>query len=135
MAKNPTLATACAAMDPNDIAALLEGGSLRLYAGQQPASPDVAVGTQLLLAELRFGTPAFLAAVGGTATAHALTSEDDAPASGYATWARASSASDVAIFDGSVGVHTDDEDFDCELDTVSIAAGSSVAISALTITV
>lgn len=135
MAKNPTLAAACAALDADGIAALLDAGSLQLYDGAQPASPDVAVSTQVLLAELTYGSPAFGTAVGGTATANAVTADTNAPASGQASWTRHVTAAGVGVMDGTVGVGTDTEHFDLEVDTVGIAAGSTVAVSVVTITV
>lgn len=110
--------------------ALLNNGKLRLYAGVQPTTPDGALGAQVLLAELRFGSPAFSRAVAGVAVANPLTEEDDAMATGTATWFRALTADDVAIFDGSVGV----AQADLILNAVSIQQHAIVAVTSLAIT-
>lgn len=70
MAANLSIAAENAGLDA--ILALTNGGSLRLYTGSIPASPDsVASGT--LLATLTLGSPAFGAASSGVATANAVT--------------------------------------------------------------
>lgn len=83
--------------------ARLAGGYLRIYSGTQPAGPSVAVTTQTLLAEHRFGSPAFGAAAASVATATAIASVT-AQATGTATWFRALQADGVtAEMDGNAG--------------------------------
>ena len=67
MALNPhrSAAQANAACDAQT--ASLNGGYLRVYDGAQPANTATAVTTQVKLAELRFGTPAFGAAAAASA--------------------------------------------------------------------
>lgn len=86
------------------LGALLDGGFLDIYDGVQPATADTPLTGQTLLASLQFGTPAFGAPVQGVITANAITEEDDAPASGTATWYRCYKADHTSpVTDGSVG--------------------------------
>lgn len=71
-------------------AALLNGGKLRLYDGAQPATADVAVTTQNLLAEITpLPNPAFGAASAGAVALNPVTVTPPATAAGKCTWARA----------------------------------------------
>lgn len=86
------------------LAALCNGGFLDIYSGVQPATGDTPVTTQVLLASLQFGTPAFVAPVAGVAAALPITFDDDAPATGTATWYRMYKADHTSpVQDGSVG--------------------------------
>ena len=88
----------------NAVGALLDDGYFRIYDGTRPATADDAVTTQVLLAELRFGNPAFGAAVDGTITANPLTQDSAANATGTATWYRALKSDGTSpVQDGSVG--------------------------------
>ena len=88
MALNSKLATAAVNGEADGLAALLNGGKLRLCDGTQPATGDDEVGTQVLLAELTFGSPAFGAAANGVVTATAITKDSSANATGAASWCR-----------------------------------------------
>jgi hypothetical protein len=84
---------------------LLDGGFLDLYDGVQPLTGDTPVTTQLRLASLTFGSPAFAAGVGGVAVAHLIAGDPDAAANGDATWYRCYQADHVtSVCDGSVGL-------------------------------
>lgn len=85
------------------LAMLLNGGSLRIYDGTQPATADEAVGSQTLLAELQFAATAFQPAEDGVIVSNPLTSEKDAPATGKAAWFRCVALGGAAVLDGSVG--------------------------------
>lgn len=115
-------------------ATLLNTGYIRLYdstGGGQPADPSVAVGTNVLLAELRFGNPAFGAAAAGVATANAITDDADADNTGTATWYRAlKSDGTTAVMDGSVGTAATN----IVLATASIVQHAIVRLTAFTIT-
>jgi len=63
------------------------GGYMRWYDGIQPATSDTAITTQNVVAELRFGTPAFGPAVAGIITATPITPDPAAPG-GEAAWFR-----------------------------------------------
>lgn len=105
-----SIAAANAAADT--VCAQLDGGTVRLYDGDIPATADTALGANTLLAELTFDSPAFGAAVDGVATA-ALTEEDDAPAAGVATFCLALTADLLPVFLGTVGLTGSGSD--CEL--------------------
>lgn len=132
MAKNTQMATASVNGQANDTAARCNGGYLRIYDGAQPADGDTAVSSQVLLAELRFGNPAFGAAVNGVITANAITADSDANNTGTATWFRAvASDGTTSVFDGSVGI----SNANMILATTSISQHQTVSCSSLTHTV
>jgi hypothetical protein len=110
--------------------ALLNGGKLRIYDGAQPATADTAIDTQVLLAELTFGSPAFAGAAAGVAAANAITQDSSADATGTAAWFRALKTDLTKVYDGSVGV----SGCDLNLNSVSIQAGGVVAVTSLTYT-
>lgn len=131
MALNPKRTNAVANSLCDSMAALCNNGYIRIYDGTQAANADTAVGSQVLLAELRFSATAFGAASAGVATANAITSDSSANATGTATWFRAlKSDGTTVVWDGSVGTSS----ADMVLDTVSFVAGGTVAVSALTLT-
>lgn len=110
---------------------LANTGYLRIYSSTQAADADTAVGAQVLLAELRFGSTAFGGAVAGVATANAITQDSSADATGTATWFRVlKSDGTTVLWDGSVGTSS----ADLVLTTTSIVANAAVAISSLTFT-
>jgi hypothetical protein len=111
------------------LTALLNNGYVRIYDGAQPANADTAITTQTLLAELRFGTPAFAAAVAGVATANAITADTDANATGTAAWFRALKSDGAsAVLDGSVGTAS----ADLILNSTAIQIHAEVDVDALT---
>jgi hypothetical protein len=129
VANNPKLSTIAANAAADAVTPLLAAGYLRLYDGTQPPTADTAVSTQVLLAELRYGTPAFGAAVNAIATANAITPDASANATGTATWFRAlKSDGTTVVFDGSVGTTA----ADLVLSAVAIAAGTAVSVTAFT---
>jgi hypothetical protein len=104
MSLNLKMANAAVNAEADALAALLNSGYIRIYDGTQPATADTAISTQVLLAELRFGSTAFGAAVAGVITANAITSDSDADATGTATWYRLlKSDGTTPVLDGSVG--------------------------------
>lgn len=104
---------------------------LRIYDGAQPASPDTAIGAQVLLAELVCNAGAFAAAAAaGVLTANAISPDASANNSGTASWFRLLTSGAVAKIDGTVGT----SGTDCILDSVSITAAQQVSVTALTIT-
>ncbi len=134
MAKNTTWSTAERNAKLDAVKADFNTGYLRIYdstGAGQPAGPDTAVSTQVLLAELRFNATAFPAASGGVLTANAITSDASANATGTATWFRClKSDGTTALMDGSVGTATSN----LILATVSIVAAAVVDVTAFTIT-
>lgn len=111
------------------VGALLDDGYLRIYDGTRPATADDPVTTQTLLAELRFGSPAFGAAAAGVITANAITQDSAANATGTATWYRCvQSDGSTAVQDGSVGT----SDANMVLATTAIQANAIVQITDFT---
>lgn len=134
MALNPELSNAARSAAADAVVDLIDAGAgagkLRIYDGTQPAGPDTAVSSQVLLAELTFGDPAFGAASNGVATANAITADASANATGTATWFRVLDSNNVAICDGSVGTSS----ADLVLNTASIVSGAQVSVTSLTYT-
>jgi hypothetical protein len=131
MALNPKLTSLAATTEADAVAALLSNGWLRLYSGVQPSSADEAVTSQVLLAELRFGNPAFGSASDGVAAANAIAGDSSANATGTATWFRCfQSDGTTPVFDGSVGTSTSN----LVLNSVAISAGAQVDVTSFTFT-
>lgn len=131
MALTQKLSNAAANAAADAVVDLADGGFLRMYDGSQPATVDTAITTQNLLAELRFGTPAYGAAVAGVASANAITSEDNADATGTASWFRVfKNDGTSALWDGSVGT----SGANINLSSTDIEAGDTVAVSSHTYT-
>ena len=134
MANNLKESNAAANAMVDALTALANSGYIRIYDSTgtgQPTDADTAVSTQVLLAELRFGSTAFGAAVAGVATANAITQDSSANATGTATWFRVlESDGTTVLWDGSVGTSS----ADLVLTTTSIVANAAVAISSMTFT-
>jgi len=111
------------------LAALLAGGFLDIYDGAQPASADVAVTTQVKLARLALGTPAFSPSAAGAASALAI-APVGALANGTAAWFRALKSDGTALWDGSVGL----AGTNITVNSTGFVVGAPVTISAWTIT-
>jgi hypothetical protein len=111
------------------IAPLANGGKLRLYTGAQPATPETAIGAQVLLAEWTMPTPAFGAAAAGVITANAITAVN-ALATGQATWFRLVKSDGVTpLWDGSAGIGAT---FNANLNSDLISVGALVNVGSLT---
>ncbi len=108
------------------------GGSclIRIYDGAQPASPDTAIGAQVLLAELTGNATFAPAASGGVLTANAITNDSSANATGTAAWFRILTSGASAKIDGTVGT----SGTDMIINNTSIAITQVVSCSSLTIT-
>ena len=105
------------------------GGTIKIYSGSQPATPqDTATGT--LLATLTFGKPSFGAAATGVITANAI-AQVNAVATNTAGWARIADSDGNAIMDVDVGT----SGATINLNTTSIVSGGPVAITSATVTV
>lgn len=134
MAKNTQLANATVNGQADDLATQLDNGYLRIYDGTQPANANTAVGSQVLLAELRFNATAAPAASNGVLTFNALTPDSSANASGTASWFRAlSSDGSTVVMDGTVGETADTPNL--VLSSKAIASGATVSVSSFTHTV
>jgi hypothetical protein len=130
MANNPQLSDATANAEANAVAALLNSGTLLIYSGSQPANANTAVTSQTLLATLTFGATAFGSAVGGVATANAITPASTAAATGTASWFRCLTSGSAVVFDGTVGT----SGCDLNINTTAIQQNAEVACTSFTFT-
>ena len=133
MADTTRISNAAATAEADAIAGLLDDGYLRIYDSTggtgQPATTDTAIGTQVLLAELRFSNPSDAGAANGVVTFSALTSDASANNTGTATWFRAfGSDGTSAVWDGSVST----AGATLNLNTTSIVTGAAVSVTSLT---
>lgn len=113
-------------------AAIGSAGRLRIYdaTGGVPASSNVAISTQVLLADLPCGSPFAPASSGGVLTANGITTTN-AAATGTAAFFRVlNSAGTTVLYQGTCGTSGQD----LNLNTLSIVSGGPVAVSSLTIT-
>lgn len=127
----PAMATAaCAAM-----VALANGGTLAVYAGEQPGNPETAVTTQTKLVEFTFPDPAFGAPVpGGTGSTATLINPDPKAAltDGEASWFRISDDGGNALWDGDV---TDTAgNGDLKISSINVVEDIDVSVVSLTFT-
>jgi hypothetical protein len=130
MALEPKISNAAANAAADAVTALLDSGFLDIYDGAKPATADTAVGAQVKLARLTFGSPAFGAAAAGAAAANAITSDTAADATGTASWFRAVTSGGAAVWDGTVAA----SGANLNLNSVAIQAGAQVSVSNLTYT-
>lgn len=109
----------------------LNGGQIRIYDGVRPASPAVAITTQVLLATLTFDSPAFGASASATAAANAITADTNIDAQGTASWARLVTSGGAAVDDCTVGATGSGADI--EFGSVLFQAGAQATMSSFTI--
>lgn len=135
MATRISTAAAKAACDA--VVDLLDGGSgaayIEIRTGSQPATVATAA-SGTLLGTLTCSDPAFgnaTTASPSVATASAITSDTTADATGTAGWFRAYDSAATAIIDGSVTATGGGGDL--TLDSVSIIAGGTIAMTAWTV--
>lgn len=103
---------------------------LRIYSGTRPANVAASI-TGTLLAELTCNATFAPAASGGVLTLNAITSDSSADATGTATHFRLwNSGATTAMIDGDVGT----SGADLNLNSTSLTAGGSVAVTLFTIT-
>jgi len=110
----------------------LNSGHLMVYDSTQPTDADTALGAQVKLADLAFGSTAFAAAASGSKAANSITQDSSADATGTATWATLvpTSRATVGFMDMSVGTSGANLNFN----SVAISSGAAVSVSSLTIT-
>lgn len=109
------------------IAPLFSGGELRIYSGEQPASPSDAP-TGKLLAALGFDTPAFNPARDGVIVSQPLQSAE-AIASGFASWCRCVDVDGEPLIDGDVR----NSGAFLNLSTLEIQDGARISCNAVTL--
>jgi hypothetical protein len=114
------------------VTAIGSAGTLKIYDGTQPASPDTAVGAQVLLSTHTCGSP--FAPASSSAHPSVLTANSIGSATAgntsTATWFRIASSGGTAGVDGSVGTSS----ADLILNSTSITSGQTVSITSLTAT-
>lgn len=139
MTNSPFFSDAAAQASVDAVAALCNGGSLKIYTGSQPTDANTAVGAQTLLATLTLGSTAFGASSASgsagskvvTATANTITGDTSADNTGTAAWFRVLKSNGTSVvFDGSVGT----SGCDLNLATTSIVSGEEVDVTSFTIT-
>ena len=107
---------------------VLNSGTIQIYTGTQPATPDTALSGNTLLATLTLAATAFGAAASGVKTAGAIGSAA-AVATGTATFFRAfKSDGTTAVIDGSVST----SGATMNLNDVAITTGGTVACTSWT---
>jgi hypothetical protein len=132
MANNLKLSNEAVDAEADALSVLLDNGYLRIYNGTQPTNANTAIGSQLLLAELRFNADAAPVAVNGVLTFNAITQDSSANDTGTASWFRALKADGTTVcFDGSVGT----SGCDLNIATTAIVAGASVGVTSFVYTV
>lgn len=136
MADTTKISNSAAAVEAAALASELDSGYLRIYDSTggtgQPATVDTAIGSQVLLAELRFAATAESSTTNGVITFASITADSSANATGTATWFRAfKSDGTTAIWDGSVGTASST----INLNTTSIQSGANVSVTSLTFTI
>jgi hypothetical protein len=106
---------------------------LNIYSGTQPASPDTAVSSQVLLASLTCNATFAPASSNGVLTLNSIsngTGTAGAGAGTTATWYRLTTSGGVAHIDGTVGI----SGCDLNLNNTNIATGQTVSVTGSTYT-
>lgn len=109
------------------VAALLANGTLRLYAGQRPATPDAAAASHLMLAELRIASEHV--EISDDGCCHAGPIKGLVTGAGRATWLRVLSSKGRSVLDGDVGVANGD----LHLTRVDFLPGDTVTIPVIVV--
>lgn len=134
MASNLKYSAALKNAQQNSITTTLGASAvLNIYSGSQPASPDTAVGAQVLLASLTCNATFAPAASGGVLTLNSIangTGTAGAAGGTTATWYRLTTSGAVAHIDGSVGI----SGADLNLNNTSIATGQTVSVTSFSLT-
>src|SRR5574337_168696 len=104
-------------------------GTVKVYTGTKPASPDTAITSQTLLGTLTCSDPCG-SVTSGVLTFSSITQDSSADATGTAAWVRIADSSGTAVVDLAVGTSGSDINFN----TTSIVSGGPISISSLTIT-
>lgn len=104
-----------------------------IMSGTQPANPDTAVTSQVILATLTGNATFAPAAAGGVLTLNSITGGTGTAGAGAgttATWFRLKTSGATAHIDGTVGI----SGADLNLNNTSIATGQAVSVTSWTIT-
>ena len=131
MALNPKVTAARRNAMIDNFTGNFNSGFLRIYDGTQATDADTALGSQVLLAELTFGSTAFAAASAGSASANSITADSSANATGTASWFRCVKSDGTTVLcDGSVGTSS----ANLVLNSTAIQSGASVSCTSFTVT-
>lgn len=139
MAANPMVSMASARAALDALLALLNtggAGKIKIFTGSMPATCETADSGTALSTGLTLSSTAFAASTDpgstglATATANAIASDTNAAATGTAGYFRAYSGAGTCIIQGTVGTSA----ADMILNTTSIVAGATVAITSWTVT-
>lgn len=126
MALNTQLADATVNAQASALAALCDGGKIKVYDGTQPATADTAIDSQTLGVTLTFNATAFGSPSGGVLTANAITS-GTAVADITPTWARIlKSDGSTVIMDVSAGASG------CNMTIGAFTSGTVVSCTSFT---
>lgn len=125
MALTTKLSNAAVNAQLDALAKQCDGGTLKIFTGNQPAIADGPT-TGLLLVTIALGSPAFNAAINGVISAKTVIAED-AVDTGTAGWFRISTSRGVALWDGSVGT----SGCNLNLNSVNITIRARVEITEL----
>lgn len=131
MASNLKVSLNCASAQAAALVGAYTNGSiLNIYQGTQPATPETAIGAQVLLASIVLPSPAFTQ-VNGVMTANAIASVTIGVTgtAQFFRWNKSDNTTPIA--DGSIGV----SGADMNLNSVALSAGATLAISSMTYTV
>jgi hypothetical protein len=112
----------------NGLATNLNGGTVSVYTGTQPATPETALSGNTTLCTFTLPNPAFGGAAGGAITANAIAGVTLA-ASGTASWFRAYSSTPTAQVDGDCGTSATD----MILNALFLVAGASISCTSWTV--
>jgi hypothetical protein len=104
----------------NALTALANGGTVTIYNGSQPATPDVAVTSQVALVTLNLSATA----AGSNAVTSAVAGN-----SGTASWFRVYASGGAAVWDGDVGTSGADMNFT----TTTFTSGVTYGVTSWTV--
>ena len=110
----------------------LNSGTIKIYTGSIPATPETAITSQTLLGTLTLNSTAFGSASSATpsvATANSITQDSAADATGTAAWARVATSGGTVVMDVDVGTSATT----IVLNTTSIVSGGPISISSFTL--
>lgn len=134
MALNLKFSASLRAAQQNQITSQLGANAVvRVYSGAQPASPDVAITDQVLLASIACSATFAAPAVGSTLTVNPLeigVGTVQAGDGSDATWFRIVTAGGTGHIDGSVGI----SGCDMNLNNINIAKGQTITVATMTFT-
>jgi hypothetical protein len=105
---------------------------LNIYSGSQPANPDTAITSQVLLATLTCNATFAPAAAAGVLTLNSISSGTGTAGAGAgttATWYRLTTSGGTAHIDGTVGI----SGADMNLNNTNIAQSQTVSVTSFTL--